>query len=47
MKTMKIMTTMGIPCDFTWCTLAEMTTYPQFVPLVQKLDGPFVPVVFK
>lgn len=43
---MKIMTTLGIPCDFCWCTLAEMRAYPKFVPLEQKIDGPFVPVKF-
>jgi hypothetical protein len=43
---MKIMTTLGIPYDFTWCTLAEIATYPKFVPIVQTFDGPCVPVRF-
>lgn len=43
---MKIMTTLGIPCDFTWCTLAEMKAFPQFKPLTQKMDGLFIPVKF-
>lgn len=47
MKTLKIMTTLNIPYDFTWCTLAEIQAYPKFQPIIQHCDGPFVPVEFK
>jgi hypothetical protein len=43
---MKIMTTLGIPYDFTWCTLADIAAYPKFTPIVQNWDGPCVPVKF-
>lgn len=45
-KVMKIMTTLGIPHDFCFCTPAEMKAYPKFQPIIQKKDGLFVPIRF-
>lgn len=43
---MVIMCSHGIPCDFTWCSLADIAKYPQFRPLVHHDAGPYSVVRF-